>query len=808
MKTDDSSYCYHSKHHNCTYCDCLYTNYLSKFYKLFYTFLSKSPSEIKEVLLPFINKKIQIIIPASPPAAKPPNITGTLIYIDDTIIKLKLNMESKESTKIGIYLLDSILGFIPLNDKDNGGCEKETNPLTTVISQYLGKRIQLSLINGSTAKGVVLDITNDFVNIQLDQTEPTTTPLVATYTLSQVSSVVDLSPSIKSHSSKGQGHGKNGQGSSGKHSSEVSKGSITVQVSVIWEDNNEHPNDIDVNFIRDGIITTIHTINGVATFSCEPSGNLVIQGQDIPGFITPYKEIKLPGNVSFIIETLIYASASISVTGITLYPSDLGLIVSDSYKLKAQVLPLNANNQDVLWESLNVNIASVDSTGIVTAHEQGDTTINASSAESPYLAQTNVSVLTITNIVPIPSIEAILGEVILLPTTANVVRSDSYIVPMPVTWKLNDSYVETTFKVPSDATGNFTLTGVVDKTNLLATLTILVDTSQTAIPVTGLTLNILSDSIYVGDSIKLIPTIEQDNATIKDVVFSSSDTSVATVSSSGTITGISPDFATIEVTTVDGNFKAYCIISVSSVPEIDLIYSVENVYSSYEDVVINVENLVADRIFSPTKYYIKIEKTGSNPLVGTGSVILQPDATTFMPYFFTTFTATPNYNNQYFFYMSTDPSFPKSDEQTLSTNFKIGSAVPTFNPNDIHVDLTIIGGDLDNNPSDITFILAREIDLPINEITWKNYILDLTAEDIQFTDEVKLKGKCNSEGVVIWEKPKETLKLGGYILLEVTPDGYIDNLNLINPDGDGGLLKEVQLTRDNIIVRHVVNTPL
>lgn len=282
---------------------------------------------------------------------------------------------------------------------------------------------------------------------------------------------------------------------------------------------------------------------------------------------------------------------------------------------------------------------------------------------------------------------------------------------------------------------------------------------------------------------------------------------MAIVSDSGVVKGVSTGFTTIVVTTVDGNFKAYCIVSVSMVPEIDLIYSIETVYDSYEDVEINVENLITARVTSKTKYYIKVEQTGNDSIVGEGEVYLEPGMTTFKPYYHTTFNPSPNYNNQYFLYMSTNKNFPKSDEQTLSTNFKIDSAVPTIDPEDIKVDLEIIGGYLDNNPSDIIFILARELDKPIEDITWKDYVVDLNDDEIEFTDEVKLKGKTDENGVVIWEEPKETLKLGGYVLLEVTPNGYIDNLNLINPDSsDEELIKIVHLTRDGIIVRHVINT--
>ena len=70
-------------------------------------------------------------------------------------------------------------------------------------------------------------------------------------------------------------------------------------------------------------------------------------------------------------------------------------------------------------------------------------------------------------------------------------------------------------------------------------------------------------SSRVGDTQRLIATISPSNATDKSVIWSSSNTSVATVSSSGIITAITSGTATITVKTNDGGKSADCIITVS-----------------------------------------------------------------------------------------------------------------------------------------------------------------------------------------------------------------------------------------------------
>ena len=91
------------------------------------------------------------------------------------------------------------------------------------------------------------------------------------------------------------------------------------------------------------------------------------------------------------------------------------------------------------------------------------------------------------------------------------------------------------------------------------------------------------------------------------------------------------------------------------------------------------------------------------------------------------------------------------------------------------------------------------------------YKFDFRGETFEFVDEVKMYGYVQ-DGEVVWREPRETLKLGGYLLLEVVPNGYITNLNLANPESEEGeLLKEVHLWRiedgeEQIIRRHIINT--
>ena len=83
-------------------------------------------------------------------------------------------------------------------------------------------------------------------------------------------------------------------------------------------------------------------------------------------------------------------------------------------------------------------------------------------------------------------------------------------------------------------------------------------------PVTGVTVSPLSASIGVGGTRQLTATISPSDATKKNVTWSSSNTAIATVSTSGLVTGVAVGSVTITVTTADGGFKATRIITVTS----------------------------------------------------------------------------------------------------------------------------------------------------------------------------------------------------------------------------------------------------
>ena len=96
-------------------------------------------------------------------------------------------------------------------------------------------------------------------------------------------------------------------------------------------------------------------------------------------------------------------------------------------------------------------------------------------------------------------------------------------------------------------------------TSNAATLTV----EKKTVPVTGVTLNPTSLSLFTGESETLTATVEPGNATNKAVTWNTSDNTVATVDENGTVTAVGAGEATITVTTEDGNHTANCKVTVT-----------------------------------------------------------------------------------------------------------------------------------------------------------------------------------------------------------------------------------------------------
>lgn len=133
-----------------------------------------------------------------------------------------------------------------------------------------------------------------------------------------------------------------------------------------------------------------------------------------------------------------------------------------------------------------------------------------------------------------------------------------------VSWSSSNSAVATVNSsglVTAVAAGSAIITVTTQDGNRTATSAITVTTAN--VPVTGVSVSPTSATINAGSMQQLTATVAPANATNKNVSWSSNNNAVATVSSSGVVSGVAAGSATITVTTQDGNRTATSVITVT-----------------------------------------------------------------------------------------------------------------------------------------------------------------------------------------------------------------------------------------------------
>ena len=142
--------------------------------------------------------------------------------------------------------------------------------------------------------------------------------------------------------------------------------------------------------------------------------------------------------------------------------------------------------------------------------------------------------------------------------------------------------------------------------------------------VTGISLSCTSLDLCRGDTSTITAVISPSDATNKNIEWTSSDESVATVSSAGTVTAVSNGTATITATSVDGGYSATCTITVTDPPlTVDASIGVSMVASGSSTVRgVFVEVNAAGGSGEYVEYHIKVYFNGELVAEGTDQKIL------------------------------------------------------------------------------------------------------------------------------------------------------------------------------------------
>lgn len=284
-------------------------------------------------------------------------------------------------------------------------------------------------------------------------------------------------------------------------------------------------------------------------------------------------KIKVKGKNVTSNEVTVTVIDKFAVTGVKLNEPEKSLQVGDSFILTATVLPEDARDKTVTWSSDKESVATVKD-GVVTAVSPGTAIIKVTAGAGAFSATCSVTVeeriIEITEIsypednqtINLKMGESYTIKVKVAPDNANEILKVSPAINCPVTWKRD--------KVQGTPYWNVTVTAIykegrgalaIDSKNYSTQCFV----NVTKVPVTDITLDMSETSMRVGQTLTLTSRVSPSSASIKDVIWESSDKTVAYVSQSGIVTAKSGGKVFITAKSKDNSsVVATCVILIRS----------------------------------------------------------------------------------------------------------------------------------------------------------------------------------------------------------------------------------------------------
>ena len=256
----------------------------------------------------------------------------------------------------------------------------------------------------------------------------------------------------------------------------------------------------------------------------------------------------------------------IPVESVALDKETLEMVEGDEASIAATVAPEEATDKTVKWTSSDETVATVDAEGKVTAVKAGTATITATTNDGGKTATCAVTVEA--KFIPVEGVEFAEATISVIEGQAGKV-SVTFKPETPtntnVTFESADPAVATVDaegNVNGVAPGVTTITVTTEDGGITATCDVTVEPKP--IPVSKVEINRTSINLIVESSAILVATVSPEDATNKNVVWSSSDESIVKVDQNGEITALKVGEATVTVTSEDGGKTFDCKVTVKN----------------------------------------------------------------------------------------------------------------------------------------------------------------------------------------------------------------------------------------------------
>ena len=271
--------------------------------------------------------------------------------------------------------------------------------------------------------------------------------------------------------------------------------------------------------------------------------NIKLSSVDGVNYTTPTTDVQL--------ETI-----PVEVESVVLSETELTIRIDATASLQATVLPDNATDKTVVWESSNQDVASVDSYGNITPHAVGTAEITATAGGVSATCHVTVEGIPVEYIwlsyngYTMPHHDTFALTATVYPDNA----TDKTVV-----WSSSDESILTVDAnglVTAVGVGSATITATCGDASAICVVTV------EPIPAESLTLDITEKSAMPGESFQITATVLPEDATDPGLVWESSDTNVATVDNTGYVTVTGNGECVISLQTTDGsNLRAECVVT-------------------------------------------------------------------------------------------------------------------------------------------------------------------------------------------------------------------------------------------------------
>ena len=243
--------------------------------------------------------------------------------------------------------------------------------------------------------------------------------------------------------------------------------------------------------------------------------------------------------------------SNFAVATVNVQPQNNTIVAGSSIQLSATLTDVNgapATNRAVSWASSNTNIATVSSNGLVSGIAAGAVTITATSEGKTGTTSVTVQPRPVATVTVTPATASLtVGQTTPLAVVLKD-QSGAVLTGRTVVWTTSNSAVATVSSsgtVTAVGGGTATITATSEGKSGTSTITV------TLIPVGSVAVSPATASVAATTTTSLNAVVKDVNGTVvtdRLVTWSSSNTSVATVSPAGVVTGVAIGTATITAT--------------------------------------------------------------------------------------------------------------------------------------------------------------------------------------------------------------------------------------------------------------------